>query len=173
MFGIHGTVEASYSSLNADYILAIGARFDDRVAVKGFAKKAKIIAHVDIDASEIDKIRKVDYSINTTAQRFLEYAIRHGPERLESLKDWHDEITEWRKLNPKLDDDEDKIIPQKFIKELSDMTSGSAVVATSVGQHQMWTAQFYNFKNPRDFIDFWRAWDNGLWIACCNRCILC
>jgi len=152
MLGIHGTVEALYSALNAEYILAIGARFDDRVVVKGFGKKAKIIAHVDIDASEIDKIRKVDYSINTSAKRFLEYALRHGPERIESLKDWHDEIIEWRKLNPKLDDDKDEIIPQKFIKALSDLTSGGAVVATGVGQHQMWTAQYYNFKNPKDFI---------------------
>ena len=152
MLGIHGTVEALYSALNADYILAIGARFDDRVVVKGFGKKAKIIAHVDIDPSEIDKTRKVDYSINTSAKRFLEYALRHGPERIESLKDWHDEIIEWRKLNPKLDDDKDEIIPQKFIKALSDLTSGGAVVATGVGQHQMWTAQYYNFKNPKDFI---------------------
>ncbi|MEN6318005.1 MAG: biosynthetic-type acetolactate synthase large subunit [Syntrophaceae bacterium] len=152
MLGIHGTVEALYSALNADYILAIGARFDDRVAVKGFGKKAKIIAHVDIDPVEINKIRKVDYSINTSAKRFLEYALRQGPERIESLKDWHDEIIEWRKLNPKLDDDKDEIIPQKFIKELSDLTSGGAVVATGVGQHQMWTAQYYNFKHPRDFI---------------------
>jgi len=152
MLGIHGTVEALYSALNADYILAIGARFDDRVVVKGFGKKAKIIAHVDIDPSEINKTRKVDYSINTSAKRFLEYALRHGPERIESLKDWHDEIIEWRKLNPKLDDDKDEIIPQKFIKALSDLTSGGAVVATGVGQHQMWTAQYYNFKNPKDFI---------------------
>jgi acetolactate synthase-1/2/3 large subunit len=152
MLGIHGTVEALYSAFNADYLLAIGARFDDRVAVKGFGKKAKIIGHVDIDPVEINKIRKVDYSINTSAKRFLEYALRHGPERIESLKDWHNEITEWRKLNPKLDDDKDEIIPQKFIKELSDLTSGSAVVATGVGQHQMWTAQYYNFKNPKDFM---------------------
>ncbi len=152
MLGIHGTVEALYSALNADYLLAIGARFDDRVAVKGFGKKAKIIAHVDLDPVEINKIRKVDYSINTSAKRFLEYALKHGPERIESLEEWHDEIIEWRKLNPKLDDDKDKIIPQKFIKELSDLTSGSAVVATGVGQHQMWTAQYYNFKHPRDFM---------------------
>lgn len=152
MLGIHGTVEANYSALNADYVLAIGVRFDDRAVVKGFGKKAKIIAQVDIDSSEINKTRKVDYSINTSAKRFLEYALSHGPERIESLKDWHDEIIEWRKLNPKLDDDKDAIIPQKFIKELSDLTSGGAVVATGVGQHQMWTAQFYDFKNPRDFM---------------------
>ncbi len=152
MLGIHGTVEALYSALNADFLLAIGARFDDRVAVKGFGKKAKIIAHVDLDPAEINKIRKVDYSINTSAKRFLEYALKKGPKRTESLKDWHDQIIEWRKLNPKLDDDKDEIIPQKFIKELSDLTSGSAVVATGVGQHQMWTAQYYNFKHPRDFI---------------------
>lgn len=152
MFGIHGTVEANYSALNADYILAIGARFDDRVVVKGFGKNAKVITHVDIDSAEIDKIRKVTYSMNTSAKKFLEYALRHGPERIESLKDWHDEIIEWKKLNPKLDDYKDAIVPQKFIKQLSDLTSGSAVVATGVGQHQMWTAQFYDFKNPRDFI---------------------
>ncbi|MDO9529969.1 MAG: biosynthetic-type acetolactate synthase large subunit [Syntrophales bacterium] len=152
MLGIHGTVEANYSALNADHILAIGARFDDRVVVKGFGKNAKIITHVDIDSAEIDKIRKVTYSMNTSAKKFLEYALRHGPERIESLKDWHDEIIEWKKLNPKLDDYKDAIVPQKFIKQLSDLTSGSAVVATGVGQHQMWTGQFYDFKNPRDFI---------------------
>ncbi|HVO66372.1 MAG TPA: biosynthetic-type acetolactate synthase large subunit [Syntrophales bacterium] len=152
MLGIHGTVEANYSALNADYILAIGARFDDRVAVKGFGKQAKTLAHVDIDPSEIDKIKKVDYSITSSAKRFLEYALGHGPERVESLKGWHDEISEWRKLNPKLDDDKEAIVPQKFIKTLSDLTSGSAVVATGVGQHQMWTAQYYNFKHPKDFI---------------------
>lgn len=152
MFGIHGTVEANYSALNADYILAIGARFDDRVVVKGFGGNAKIITHVDIDSAEIEKIREVAYSMNTSAKKFLEYALRHGPERIESLKDWHDEIIEWKKLNPKLDDYKDAIVPQKFIKQLSDLTSGSAVVSTGVGQHQMWTAQFYDFKNPRDFI---------------------
>jgi acetolactate synthase-1/2/3 large subunit len=152
MFGIHGTVEANYSALNADYILAIGARFDDRVVVKGFGGNAKIITHVDIDSAEIDKIREVTYSVNTSAKKFLEYALRHGPERIESIKDWHDEIIEWKKLNPKLDDYKDAIVPQKFIKQLSDLTSGSAVVSTGVGQHQMWTAQFYDFKNPRDFI---------------------
>jgi acetolactate synthase-1/2/3 large subunit len=152
MFGIHGTVEANYSALNADYILAIGARFDDRVVVKGFGGNAKIITHVDIDSAEIEKIREVTYSVNTSAKKFLEYALRHGPERIESIKDWHDEIIEWKKLNPKLDDYKDAIVPQKFIKQLSDLTSGSAVVSTGVGQHQMWTAQFYDFKNPRDFI---------------------
>ncbi len=135
MLGIHGTVEANYSALNADYILAIGARFDDRVAVKGFGKNAKIIAHVDIDSAEIDKTRKVHYSINTSAKRFLEYALGHGPERTESLKSWHDEIIEWRKLSPRLDDDKDAIVPQKFIKELSDLTSGQCHCC-----YRRWTA---------------------------------
>jgi len=151
MFGMHGSVVANHSALNADFILAIGTRFDDRVAVSDFGLKAKI-AHVDIDTNEINRLRKADYGVIADAGHFLEYAVRNGLERKTGLSEWHNEISEWRKLSPKLDDDNGEIIPQKFIKELSNLTSGKAVVATGVGQHQMWTAQYYNFTNPRDLI---------------------
>ncbi|MFA5855984.1 MAG: biosynthetic-type acetolactate synthase large subunit [Candidatus Pacearchaeota archaeon] len=151
MLGMHGTIEANNAAKNSDFILGIGVRFDDRVAVKDFGNHAKI-CHVDIDASEINKIRKVDYEINTSAKRFLEYAINNGPSRTEDLNDWHNQISEWKKMNPKLDEEKDEIIPQIFIKELSNLTSGKSIIATGVGQHQMWTAQYYNFINPTDFL---------------------
>jgi acetolactate synthase-1/2/3 large subunit len=151
MLGMHGTVEANFAALNSDFILAIGARFDDRVAVKDFGINAKI-AHIDIDNNEINRLKKVDYAINSDAKIFLEYALKYGPEILNDLSEWHKNISEWKKQNPKLEESNIEIIPQKFIKELSDITSGNAIITTGVGQHQMWTAQYYNFISPYDLL---------------------
>lgn len=151
MPGMHGTVVSNYSALNSDFIVALGARFDDRVYFTGFGNNAKI-AHVDIDNSEINKIRKVDYEINGNVKRFLEYALSKKLS-FNDLKEWHKEIDEWRKLKPSYNRSSDIIKPQIFIEELSDITKGNAIITTGVGQHQIWTSQYYNFHNPRSFIN--------------------
>ncbi|MDP2925012.1 MAG: biosynthetic-type acetolactate synthase large subunit [Nanoarchaeota archaeon] len=151
MLGMHGTVEANYAALNSDFILAIGARFDDRVVVSDFGRNA-IIAHVDIDASEINKNRSVDYAINSNARDFFNYVLEDSEDRQNSLSEWHRQIEKWRKLNPKYDENSETIKPQKLIEEVSELTSGGAIVTTGVGQHQMWVAKHYDFIEPRSLI---------------------
>jgi len=149
MPGMHGTIPANYALRDADLILTLGGRFDDRVAVKGFAD-GKRIAHVDIDASEIDKAVRTDLSLVSDVGTFLRYALESG--KSASHMAWGERIAEWRTRLAQPWPESDQIKPQAVIQAISSLTGGEATVVTGVGQHQMWTAQYYGFRRPRQWV---------------------
>jgi acetolactate synthase-1/2/3 large subunit len=150
MPGMHGSIPANYALRDADFILALGGRFDDRVAVKGFAE-GKRIAHVDIDPSEIDKTIATDLHLVASLSDFFEHALQHG--QAAEHRTWLEQIARWREQMPKpYDPAGDYIKPQTVIEVISELTSGSATLVTGVGQHQMWAAQYYRFRRPRQWI---------------------
>jgi acetolactate synthase-1/2/3 large subunit len=149
MPGMHGTVPANYALREADLILTLGGRFDDRVAVRGFAD-GKRIAHVDIDPSEIDKVIRSDLALVAPLGRFLEHALAGG--RGGSHPEWMARIAEWREQMPLPYASGDYIKPQAVVECLSELTAGEATLVTGVGQHQMWAAQYYGFRRPRQWI---------------------
>ncbi|MGD2021158.1 MAG: biosynthetic-type acetolactate synthase large subunit [Thiohalocapsa sp.] len=149
MPGMHGTVPANYALRGADLILTLGGRFDDRVAVRGFADE-KRIAHVDIDPSEIDKTIKCDLPLVAPLNDFLAYALDSG--RTAQHPDWMARVQQWRQQMPLPYADGDYIKPQAVIQCLSELTDGEATVVTGVGQHQMWAAQYYRFSRPRQWV---------------------
>jgi acetolactate synthase-1/2/3 large subunit len=152
MLGMHGSAYANYAVQECDLLIAIGARFDDRVTgkVATFAPNAKII-HIDIDPASISKNVQVDIPVVGDAKHILieltkevEYRER-GP--------WFAKIAEWKKKHPFRYDKKAKTIkPQYVIDEICRQTNHDAVITTGVGQNQMWTAQFYKFIRPRQFI---------------------
>ncbi len=159
MLGMHGTRAANYAMDEADLIVAIGARFDDRITGKlsEFAPRAKFI-HIDVDPAEISKNVPAHIPIVGDAKNILgrltsEYrALEPDPKRLES---WWDRIEGWRRQYPlRYDDSEDnEIKPQRAIEAIYEATGGNAIVTTDVGQHQMWTAQYFHFARPRTWIN--------------------
>ncbi len=149
MPGMHGSVPANYALREADLILTLGGRFDDRVAVRGFAD-GKRIAHVDIDPSEIDKVIRTDLALVAPLGRFLDYALDTG--RRGAHGDWMARIAEWRRQMPLPYTPGDYIKPQAVIECLSELTEGNATLVTGVGQHQMWAAQYYGFRRPRQWV---------------------
>ena len=159
MLGMHGTRTANYAIDEADLIVAIGARFDDRVTAKlsEFAPHAKFI-HIDIDPAEISKnvpahIPIVGYASNILPRLTTEYrALKPDPARLE---EWWHRIESWRARYPLAysDSDDSEIKPQYMVQALFEATEGNAIVASDVGQHQMWAAQHYHFERPRQWIN--------------------
>jgi len=149
MPGMHGSIPANYALREADLILTLGGRFDDRVAVKDFAT-GKRIAHVDIDPSEIDKSIKADFALAAPLQQFFDYALDNG--RCVAHADWMSRIKDWRAQMPLPYTDGHHIRPQAAVAVLSELTGGTATLATGVGQHQMWAAQYYRFRRPRQWI---------------------
>jgi len=152
MLGMHGSVYANIAMNKADVIIALGVRFDDRVTGKlaEFCKGAKII-HVDIDASEINKNIKVDVPIQGDAKIVLK-------ELIEGLKApkidaWLEQIAAWKKeFAHGYTKQPNSIMPQAVIEELSRQAPDDAIISVGVGQHQMWTAQFFGFKQPRTWL---------------------
>ena len=162
MLGMHGTYRANMAVTECDLLIAVGARFDDRVTgkVEEFAPYAKII-HIDIDPTSISKNIKVDIPIVGDAKLILKDMLSELSkieekeiERFrEGLKDWLSQIEEWgreKRLSYKLEGPYVK--PQYVVEMLHKLTNGEAIVSTDVGQNQMWAAQYYIFKKPRSFL---------------------
>jgi len=151
MPGMHGSIPANYALRDADLILTLGGRFDDRVAVKGFAE-GKHIAHVDIDPSEIGKSIKADLALAADLKEFLDHALASGRSRSARHSSWLAQVGTWREQMPKSYGTGDYIKPQAVIGAISELTEGAATLATGVGQHQMWATQYYRFTRPRQWI---------------------
>lgn len=154
MLGMHGTAFANYAVEDCDFVIAIGARFDDRVAgdPARFAPKARNIAHLDVDVSEIGKVRGVNWHHVGVLQQDLEdllaYGRRIGFDKQFSL--WHEEIAALKSRHRMNYDRESGLIqPYAVIEEINRRTNGEALITTGVGQHQMWAAQYFDFREPR------------------------
>ncbi|MES1937975.1 biosynthetic-type acetolactate synthase large subunit [Salinisphaera hydrothermalis] len=154
MLGMHGTAFANYAVEDCDFLIAVGARFDDRVAGRpdDFAPEAKAIAHFDADASEINKVKQVDWHhvglFAPSLARVLAYGREHGFSN--ELSDWHQHIAALKRdYAMNYDRDSSLIQPYAVIEEINKHTDGRAVIATGVGQHQMWAAQYFDFREPR------------------------
>ncbi len=160
MLGMHGTYAANMAISNADFIIAIGARFDDRVTgkVEEFGRNAKF-AHIDIDPSSIGKNVKIEIpvvgDVKSVLNSLLEMLSAKSKEisstQYDRLK-WLEEINIWKYEHPLSYKMNDVIKPQYVIEKIYELTGGSAIISTEVGQNQMWTAQFYKFNSPRTFL---------------------
>ncbi|MGD9015537.1 MAG: biosynthetic-type acetolactate synthase large subunit, partial [Candidatus Omnitrophota bacterium] len=152
MLGMHGTAFANYAIMNADLVIAIGARFDDRVTGKldAFAPHAKII-HIDIDPSSISKNVKVDIPIVGDAKNIL-IQLAEESNKLPDTKQWLAAIEQWKAKHPLTYKDSIKIKPQYVIEQIYQATKGKAIIATEVGQNQMWSAQWYKYTRPRTLL---------------------
>jgi acetolactate synthase-1/2/3 large subunit len=161
MLGMHGTYFANMAVAKSDVLIAVGARFDDRVTgrVDAFAPNAKII-HIDIDPTSISKNVEVDIPIVAGCKEAMNQmnkwvdgcGVDLAAER-EKLGPWHDQIKEWKTKHPLgYVEETDVIKPQFVIQKLHELTHGDAIITTEVGQHQMWAAQFYHFNKPRTLI---------------------
>ncbi|MBW8000694.1 MAG: biosynthetic-type acetolactate synthase large subunit [Planctomycetes bacterium] len=152
MLGMHGSAYANYAVQDCDLLIAVGSRFDDRVTgkVKTFAPNAKII-HIDIDPASISKNVGVDIPVVGDAKFILKELVKEVEHK--ERKEWFAKIAGWKKKHPfRYDSNSSTIKPQYVIDEVWRQTKGEALVATGVGQHQMWTAQFYKFSRPRQLL---------------------
>ena len=152
MIGMHGTVSADWAVERSDLLLCIGARFSDRVATNTghFAPGARII-HVDIDAAEINKNIDTTYSVVSDAKTFLEKVLPYVKENKHTA--WLTQIAEWRqKLDYRAKDDESVIHPHQLLRTVTEETPEDTIIATDVGQHQLWSAQYNGRRHPRQFL---------------------
>ena len=160
MVGMHGTYAANMSINHTDLLICVGARFDDRVTGKltAFAPSARIV-HIDIDPTSIRKNVEVDVPVvgdcRLALERILEICKAKMGDRdwLEEHTEWLSTVAGWKKDHPLCYSDEGTAIkPQKVVETLFELTKGDAILTTEVGQNQMWTAQFYNFTEPRTLL---------------------
>ncbi|NLC95994.1 MAG: biosynthetic-type acetolactate synthase large subunit [Erysipelotrichaceae bacterium] len=151
MVGMHGTATSNLAIDHSDVLLALGVRFDDRVAsnVKKFAKNAKIV-HIDIDASEINKNVYVDYSLVGDVKDILTQLIEHV--EYKERKPWLEQIEEWKKKDYIPKDDDSILRPHQILKTISDNIGEDGIIVTDVGQHQMWAAQYNGRVKSRHFV---------------------
>ena len=157
MLGMHGTAYANYAVEDCDFLIAVGARFDDRVAAlpKKFAPQAKAVAHFDIDPSEIDKVKRVNWFhigiLNKALRKLSDYADQNN--LAFNFAKWLDKIQELKSIHALNYDRESNLIqPQMVLEEINKLTQGKAIVSTGVGQHQMWAAQYFDFDEPRQWL---------------------
>jgi acetolactate synthase-1/2/3 large subunit len=154
LLGMHGTACANYAVEDCDFLIAVGARFDDRVAgsPKLFAPRARFIAHIDLDEAEIDKVKKTHWSHVGDAKGVLESLMAFGPLDI-CFSGWRGHIAELKRVHGmNFDRDSATLQPQFVIETLSELTEGRAIISTGVGQHQMWAAQYYQFSAPRSLL---------------------
>ena len=161
LLGMHGTYYANMAVTNTDLLIAVGARFDDRVTGKiaTFAPHARII-HVDVDPTSIKKNVRVDLPIVGDVQDVLGKLVKELDNRkdavtafLSGIEPWHKEIDAWREKHPLTFKQTSTVIkPQFVIQKLRELSDADAIVSTDVGQHQMWTAQFFKFLKPRTLL---------------------
>lgn len=186
MPGMHGTYYANMAISHCDLLIAIGVRFDDRVTSKvdAFAPHARII-HIDIDPAIINKSVRADLAIVSDCKSVLEFLNRcitdgHFKIPEEQLSDWLHQIMQWKREVPLGYCKSEKIKPQEVIEKLYRLTGGEAIITTDVGQHQMWTAQFYRFDHPRTFVSsgglgtmgFGLPAAIGAQVACPNKLVI-
>ncbi|MCR5807257.1 MAG: biosynthetic-type acetolactate synthase large subunit [Oscillospiraceae bacterium] len=154
MLGMHGTVTSSLALTHADVIIAVGTRFSDRVTCskKSFTESisgAKII-HIDIDPKEFDKNIKADIHVKGDVKAVLSHICTRLTQQ--SHPDWNETISDWKKEHPLVQKgDDEEVLPQYVLETLAELTGRDAIITTEVGQHQMWAAQFFPFKDPRSF----------------------
>jgi acetolactate synthase-1/2/3 large subunit len=160
MLGMHGTYYANMAVHHSDCLVAVGARFDDRVTgrVDAFAPNAEII-HIDIDPSSISKNIQVNIPIVGDCKRVLARLVEAVREEMKTYpqgavkevrRQWSEQVAAWKREQPlRYEWSDDVIKPQYVIEEISNLTNGEALMVTGVGQHQMWAAQYYRFKHPR------------------------
>ena len=165
MLGMHGTYQANMAMHNADLIIAIGARFDDRITnnPSKFSPDAKII-HLDVDHSSVSKIIEANIAVFGQVKNSLESMVELLNQNLDkyskdNLREWHSQIAKWKSshgLNYEMYKDESDtrpILPQAVVQHVYNVTSGNAYVTSDVGQHQMFAAQYYHFDKPRRWIN--------------------
>ena len=160
MLGMHGTYAANMAVQQSDVLIAIGARFDDRATGKtdAFARDAKVI-HVDIDPTSISKNIQVDVPIVGDARHVLKKALEYLEEEKAAVRDykqgiggWLNQVAEWKKKYPLGYTRDGTVKPQYVIERIYELAKGKAIIATEVGQNQMWAAQFYKFDRPRTIL---------------------
>ncbi|NNL54857.1 MAG: biosynthetic-type acetolactate synthase large subunit [Woeseia sp.] len=154
MLGMHGTAFANYAVEDCDMLIAVGARFDDRVAgdPKNFAPKARCIAQFDVDVSEIGKVRNAQWHHVGVLRQDLDELLAYGQRKgiTKNLSNWHEHIAGLKRRHRLNFDRESPLIqPYAVIEEINRLAGGKAIICTGVGQHQMWAAQYFDFREPR------------------------
>ncbi|MDH4120707.1 MAG: biosynthetic-type acetolactate synthase large subunit [Deltaproteobacteria bacterium] len=151
MLGMHGTAYANWAVGESDLLIAVGARFDDRVTgdLKKFAPHAKVI-HLEVDPAEVNKNRAAQAALMGDAKETLALLAQAAPKKDNSP--WLEKISRWKRDQPLRYHKNGQIKPQQVVEEISRITGGDIILASDVGQHQMWAAQFFQFNHPRQWL---------------------
>ena len=155
MLGMHGTAYANYAVEDCDLLIAVGARFDDRVAGRpdAFAPSAKAKLHIDIDTAEINKVITADWSHNGDACTVLTDLMKYDDGFAKNYNEWHEHIAHLKQKHKLNYDRNSKLVqPYEVLEILNELIQGEAIITTGVGQHQMWAAQYLNYKHPRSWL---------------------